>query len=122
MDPRGRRTDPEPLTRRLPAIGAPAGVVWFGGTLSDHVPGPTATWFDAVITLTPTRAADLRSRAGALQAVTPAVVPELAPDVPAGAYQGSPRLDDALAGSGYGVRAALSADGRILVLRAVGGG
>lgn len=123
VDSRGRRTDPGPLTSRFAALGTPEAVTWVGGTVGDgRAVGPTTIFIDAVVRLTPQAAADLRVRAGALAPREVDVVAPLRSALPAGPLAGSRALDLALSSTRYSASGALAADGRTLVLRALGQG
>ncbi len=120
VDPRGRRTDPQPLVDRFSALGTPQQVAWVSGTIGQsRVPGPTTYWIDAIITLSPEQAAGLIKQAGTLVPVTLTTNELLAPDRPVGVLSGSQQLNQALSTSTFGVQAGLGGDHRTLVLQAI---
>ncbi|NCT90986.1 hypothetical protein GXB85_08510 [Cellulomonas sp. APG4] len=115
------RTDLEPLTTRIPTLQGAAGAVWFSGTLgSDDVPGPSLYWIDAVVTLPPGAADELRATLDLAPASgRPEVVDDLATHVPAELLVG-PELDEAFSDGGWRTTAYLEQSGDDVVLVIVG--
>lgn len=115
------RTDLEPLTSRIPALDGVVGATWFSGTLgSDDVPGPSLYWIDAVVTLPPGAADELRATLDLAPASgRPEVVDDLATHVPAELLVG-PELDEAFSDGGWRTTAYLEQSGDDVVLVIVG--
>lgn len=121
LAPGGVRTDLDPLTKRYAVLGQPRGASWVSGTVGDdRVPGPATYWIDAVVTLAPSTAADLRARGGVMTTRQIDVHPDLAATVPAGGLVGSEALDAALSTSGWRTTAGFATDGRTLVFTSLG--
>lgn len=95
---------------------------WYGGTFgSRDAPGPSLYWIDAVVTLPPGTADELRDTLDLAAATTaPDVVGELAAALPEGELLVGDELDDAFSHEGWRTTAYLSADGDALVLAVIG--
>ena len=127
FDEAGMRSDPEPLTRRFPALGTPRSVRWQSGRVGDNrVPGPSTLWIDAVVTLEPQVAANLRvvaaqkdpAWAGKPQPVD--LVPGVAAEVPDGQLVGSQALDSEVSHEQWYARVRLVEGRDVLLLSAHG--
>jgi hypothetical protein len=112
------RTDPEPLRKRFPELGATFEARWMSGEYgSGRAPGPTTYWIDAVITLPSDRVADLTAEfAPADTSDQPAVVDGLRSQLPAGPALTGPALDRAFAPAEGATRAFLYRTDSTLVL------
>lgn len=112
-----RRTDLKPLTDRFDALGEPVDAVWLSGTLgSERAPGPSSFWIDAVVTLDPAVAADLRDRHAPTRTdEVPSVIDDLSDDIPDG-LTSSTELDAAFSTNGFVTDAYLAVDTDIIVL------
>lgn len=114
------RTDLEPLTKRFPALGAPVGAEWMGGTLGD-APGPSTYWIDAVIEVDPAVADELRATyAPEAVSTPPDVVSGVQERIPEGTWLSSDELDAAVSGSGYSTDVYVAQDEPFVVLAAIG--
>jgi hypothetical protein len=113
------RRDAGPLLKRFPGLGSPDAVAWAGGTTGTGAPGPSTYWIDAVVTLSAADAQRLSVLGTEPVDRPPTLVTQVAPEVPAGPWRGSPSLDQAMAAPGWEVHAYL-ADGAVLVLTGVG--
>lgn len=91
------RHDPEPLTRRFPALGSPVAASWVSGVMGDpNMPGPSTYWLDAVVKVTPETVSGLKARYHPVPAgARPEVWQALAQMVPAGDYLTGGELDAA---------------------------
>lgn len=116
------RTDPEPLTRRFPALGSPLGVHWQAGTVGTPGLGPTTYWIDAAVVLTPGTAAALRTRGELRAAPLPALAPRVRAALPVGGWQTGSALQQAFVAAGFGVRAWLADGTDVVLLSVVGSG
>lgn len=116
------RHDVEPLTTRIPTLSGVQEATWFSGTLGgDDVPGPSLYWIDAVVTLPPGTADELRQTLDlATASSAPDVVPELWEHLPVGDLLAGARLDELFSAGGWRTTAYLSATGDELVLVIVG--
>lgn len=117
------RHDLEPLTSRIPALDGIVEATWFGGTFGDgdRNPGPSTYWIDAVVTLPPGRADQLRTEMDLPAANRgPQYVADLAPYVPDGAFLTSPELDETFSAGAWDTYAYLTETGDELVLIIVG--
>lgn len=114
------RTDLEPLTKRFPALGAPVGAEWMGGTLGD-APGPSTYWIDAVIEVDPAIADGLRAEyAPEAVSAPPDVVDAIQERIPEGIWLSSDELDAAVSGGGYSTDVYVAQSEPFVVLTAVG--
>lgn len=116
------RHDVDPLTDRIPALEGVDDATWYGGTFgSRDAPGPSLYWIDAVVTLPPGVADELRDTLDLTTATAaPDVVAQLDAALPAGDLLVGDELDDAFSHEGWLTTAYLSADGDALVLAVVG--
>ncbi|QYN35496.1 hypothetical protein K1T35_45555 [Pseudonocardia sp. DSM 110487] len=75
------RTDHKPIADRFPQLGSFVNTHWVGGRMgSDQIPGPSSYFIEAVVTLDPDDAVQLRSRYDFTRAPTPPQPPaSLAP-------------------------------------------
>lgn len=117
------RDDVEPVRRYLEGLPEDVDVAWQGGSLGStssarEAPGPTDYWLDAVITLRPQDADQLRSGydLSPLDQVAP-LVPKIADRVPAGPQVGSPELDAAIFTPGKAGRLGLVGDTLVVSVR-----
>ncbi len=117
------RRDLDPLTSRFAVIGSPVSAIWRSGTTGDdRAPGPTTYWIDAIITLDPETAQQLRSDFNATATDdVPAVVDGLVDHLPPGTLLSSAELDEYTSGAGLGGPAFIAADSDQLVITKVGG-
>ncbi|WP_149203303.1 hypothetical protein [Actinotalea subterranea] len=116
------RRDLAPLTSRIPTLEGVQDATWYSGTLgSSDAPGPSLYWIDAVVTLPPGTADELRNTLDLAPATdAPDVVDALAPAVPDGDLLMGEQLDAAFSYQGWHSTAYLSASGDQLVLGVVG--
>ena len=113
----------DPLATRIPALGDAVDSTWFSGTLgSARAPGPSLYWIDAVVTLPPGVADELRSTLALTPAeATPDVVEALGLVLPVGALLVGDGLDEAFSHQTWQTTAYLSATGDEVVLEIIGG-
>lgn len=115
------RTDRDPIARRFPGLGAFREVRWVGGTLGDdRVPGPSTYFIDAVVTLGPADAARLAATPDLAPSDPPAPPAALLPQLPAGAWSRSDRLDGELAPPQWRATIRLLRDSPVAYLSATG--
>jgi hypothetical protein len=117
------RHDLDPLTSRIPALKGVVDATWYSGTFSTRdVPGPSTYWIDAVVTLPPGAADELRGTLDLTTATaTPDVVGALDPALPTGEeLLVGEELDEAFSYGSWLSTAYLSATGDTLVLVARG--
>lgn len=116
------RTDLEPLLKRFPVLSGAEQAYWMSGRFGDpRVPGPSVYWIDAVITLPPGRAEELRAGyAPARTSTTPDVVAGLRDRLPPGPFLNGAALDEAFAHGSWRASAYLDERSGQLVLVAAG--
>lgn len=113
------RHDLEPLTKRFPVLAGATDASWLSGELEGSAPGPTTYWIDAVVTVPEATASTLLATDPAPATTTPEVVTPLAGSVPDG-LRTSSALDDLFAQGDFRGTAWVTADGRTVVLTALG--
>jgi hypothetical protein len=91
------RADLEPLLKRFPVLDGIEQAHWMSGVYGDpDNPGPSTYWIDAVVTLPPAKATQLRaSYAPARTSAAPDVVEGLRDRLPPGPFLASAALDRA---------------------------
>ena len=120
----GPSRDVEPVTLRFPLLADGNIDGWAAGTLgsapgaSERVPGPTTSWFDAVVDVGPGRAMAWADEYHAEPVPAPdSVAAELRDLVPTGDFVGGPRLDDVFSSGEWRATVFLSpSTGRVVVL------
>lgn len=119
------RTDLDPLIRRFPALGAPVTASWQSGVLGNkRVPGPSSYWIDAVVTLQPETARELRSTNSLAPTDSPKVTEDLRKALPPGPWLAGTQLDRIVSAGGsdaYRTQTFIAKDVDVIVLIAEGG-
>lgn len=115
------RHDPEPLTKRFPAIERPVSVTWVGwSNASGRAPGPTTYWVQAIIELEPAVAAGLRTRfAPADTGRSPDMTAALRDVLPPARFLSSSALGDALSSAEWRSAAFIAAQSDTLVIDSI---
>ncbi len=117
------RTDLVPLTRRFPALGVPVSASWQSGAMGDdRVPGPSSFWIDAIVTLAPETAQQLRSSGFLEPADSPEITEDLRGALPPGPWLTGAALDRIVSdGRNYHSHTFIAKDSDVVVLIAEGG-
>jgi hypothetical protein len=116
------RHDLEPLISRIPALAGIEAATWSSGTLGDaRAPGPSTYWIDAIVTLSPQAADELRSSLSLnLASGSPNVASQLSGALPSGELMTGPGLNEKFSAGSWHIVAHLQSHGEVLVLEAVG--
>lgn len=115
------RHDSAPLVKRFPQLADLVSATWMSGTLGDgRIPGPSTSWIDAVIELTPADYDALATQATtASTTAVPGLSPSLVKDVPEGRRLESAELNAQLSPEGFSSTAFLIENTHTLVLLSV---
>lgn len=119
------QTDAEPVRTRTRHLPEDAAYLWWSGTLGSDAPGSAGYWVDAIVTLSPAQAQELRALCtpdGAPVPGTPEAVPELLAELTDEDFSECPGIADHVRAEGWSPRAWISAASPVVVLTLQGEG
>lgn len=114
------RHDLEPLTRRFTALGTPVSATWMSGSLKGDAPGPSTSWIDAVVEVTPETARSLAELAPTATTSTLEAERPVLDAVPEGKSKTAAALEAAFAQDSFRARVELVEGTNTVVLVSLG--